>query len=218
MNSKRMYYLLLGVVGLLLVGVFAGTYEVNALLVSKSKHLVDLKLQSQVVASQQTGLLVAKKQVSQYAGLEQIAKTIVPQDKDQAEAVREIANIASSSGIKQLSSVTFPQSTLGTLLTNTSTSTSGTTTTNATPVANSSAKNALTQLIPVPGVSGVYQLQITIQQTAEHEVSYNQFLTFLEKLEQNRRTAQVSSILLQPDTKNPNQVAFTLILNEFIKP
>jgi hypothetical protein len=217
MTSKRMYYVLLSVVGLLLVGVLAGTYEVNSLLVSKSKHLVNLKLQSQIVASQQTGLTVAKKQVAQYTGLEQIAKTIVPQDKDQAEAVREIANLASQSGITQLSSVTFPQSTLGTLLGNTSTSTTGTTTTTTAP-SSSGKKNALTQLIPVPGVTGVYQLQITIQQTAEHEVSYNQFLTFVEKLEQNRRTAQVSSILLQPDTKNPNQVAFTLVINEFIKP
>lgn len=217
MNSKRMYYILLGVVGLLLIGIFAGTYEVNALLVSKSKHLVNLKLQSQIVASQETGLTVAKKQVTQYADLEKIAKTIVPQDKDQAEAVREIAKLASDSGIAQLSSVTFPQSTLGTLLGNTSTSTTGTTTTKAAPPS-SSAKNALTQLTLVPGVNGVYQLQITIQQTTEHEVSYNQFLTFVQKLEQNRRTAQVSSILLQPDTKNPNQVAFTLIINEFIKP
>ncbi len=206
MNSKRAYYVLVGVVSLLFVAVIGGTYEVNNLLVAKSNHLVGLKSQSQVVSSQQAGLLLAKKQVAQYSGLETIAKSIVPQDKDQAEAVREIANLASESGIPQLSSVSFPLSTLGAV----TTSPSGAT------VVGGGSK--LTQLLPVKGVSGVYQLQITIQQTADHAVSYNQFLTFLQELEQNRRTAQVSSIILQPDNKNPNQVAFTLIINEFIKP
>jgi hypothetical protein len=67
-------------------------------------------------------------------------------------------------------------------------------------------------------MSGVYSLQITIQQTSEAAISYSQFLTFLDKLEQNRRTAQVTSIILQPDSTNPNMVAFTLTINEFIKP
>lgn len=209
MNSKRAYYVLLGVVVLLAIGILVGAYEVNSLLVAKSKHLVSLKTQSQVVSSQQTGLVRAKKQVAQYAELETIAKSIVPQDKDQAEAVREIANLAAASGIPQLSSVTFPASTLGTSLTTTP---SGGT------VATGGTSSKLTQLLPVKGISGVYTEQITITQSADQEVTYNQFLNFLQKLEQNRRTAQVASIALQPDTKNPNNVAFTLIINEFIKP
>ena len=207
MNSKRAYYVLLGVVALLFVGILAGAYEVNNILVAKSKHLVSLKTQSQVITTQQQGLIVAKKQVQQYADLETIAKSVVPQDKDQAEAVREIANLASESGIFQLSSVTFPASTLGTTLT---------TPAGGTVAAGGSSK--LTQLLPVKGISGVYTEQITITQSADHEVTYNQFLTFLQKLEQNRRTAQVASIALQPDAKNANNVAFTLIINEFIKP
>jgi hypothetical protein len=207
MNSKRAYYVLLGAVGLLAVGILAGAFEVNNLLVAKSKHLVSLKTQSQVVTSQQQGLVRAKKQVQQYADLETIAKSIVPQDKDQAEAVREIANIASASGIPQLTSVTFPASTLGTTITGVG---------GATVPTGGSSK--LTQLLPVKGISGVYTEQITIQQSNDHAIPYYQFLTFLQKLEQNRRTAQVASIALQPDSKNPNNVAFTLIINEFIKP
>lgn len=208
MNTKRVYFVMLGIVGLLFVGMLVGTYEVNSLLESKAKHLVDLKLQSQVVTSQQTGLQKAKKQIAQYAGFEETAKTIVPQDKDQAEAVREISNLAQESGIQRLSSVTFPLSTLGGAIGSTGTST---------PTA-SASKNTLTQLLPAKGLSGVYSLQITIQQTSDAAIPYSQFLTFLEKLEQNRRTAQVSSIILQPDNVKPNMVAFTLVINEFIKP
>ncbi|MGH7240685.1 MAG: hypothetical protein ACREGB_00120 [Candidatus Saccharimonadales bacterium] len=208
MNNKRVYFLMLGVIGLLLLGVIGGTYEVNSLLETKAKHLVDLKLQSKVISTQQLGLLQAKKQIAQYASFEDTAKSIVPQDKDQAEAVREIANLASDSGIPRLSSVTFPLSTLGGIA---GAATTGTSSAN-------SSKNALTQLTPVKGMTGVYELQITIQQTADSAIPYSRFLTFLEKLEQNRRTAQVSSIALQPDTTQPDNVAFTLVINEFIKP
>lgn len=218
MSTKRFYYVMLGVVGLLLIGVLAGTYEVNALLEAKAKHLVDLKLQSQVVSSQQLGLQKAKKQIAQYASFEETAKSIVPQDKDQAQAVREIAKLASDSGISRLSSVTFPLSTLGGPAGSSSssaTSASGSATTTTPTV---KPKAALTQLLPVKGITGVYSLQITIQQTTEAAIPYSQFITFLDKLEQNRRTAQVSSIILQPDTTRPDRVAFTLTINEFIKP
>jgi len=201
-----MYFVMVGLIAVLFVGLIGGTFGVNSLLQSKSKKLVDLKLQSQVLTEQQTGLTKAKKDIKQYADLEKIAKTIVPQDKDQAEAVLEITKLAADSGISQLSSITFPASTLG-----------GTLGTSTTPTKSSGASN-LTQLTAVPGISGVYQLQITITQSSDHSVPYSQFTTFLSKLEQNRRTAQVSSITIQPDTKNPNAVAFTLIINEFIKP
>jgi hypothetical protein len=207
MNSKRVYFLTLGLLGILIIGLIGGAYGVNSLLQAQSQKLVKLKSQSQVLVGQQTGLTKAKKQVQQYASLEKIAKTVVPQDKDQAEAVREIAKLATDSGIGQLSSVTFPASTLGGL--------PGASTTTPAPA---SAGSKLTQLVPVVGINGVYQLQITITQASESRVPYSQFITFLGKLEQNRRTAQVSSISLQPDTKDPNMVAFTLIINEFIKP
>jgi hypothetical protein len=98
-----------------------------------------------------------------------------------------------------LSSITFPTSTLGSIS------------------AGASNPN-LTQLLPVAGISGVYELQITITQDSSSRIPYSQFITFLSKLEQNRRTAQVSSITVQPDAQHPNNVAFTLIINEFIKP
>ena len=208
MNSKRVYFILLGSIGLLFVGLIGSTYGIDQVLQHKSKQLVDLKLQSQVLGNQKIGLTKAKKEVQTYSELNTVAKTIVPQDKDQAEAVREISNLAVQSGIGQLSSVTFPLSTLG--------GTIGVTTTPGSTSPNS--KNNLTQLTPVKGVTGLYQLQITIQQAGDSPVSYDKFLNFLGSLEQNRRTAQVSSINLTPDSKKPSLVGFTLVINEFIRP
>ena len=64
----------------------------------------------------------------------------------------------------------------------------------------------------------MYELPITIVQDQTARVPYDRFITFLSKIEQNRRTAQVGSISVQPDANNPNNVAFTLVINEFIKP
>lgn len=216
MNSKLLNFVMIGLIALAVLALFGGAYETNQLFVQKSKKLTDLNSQSQVLSDQQTGLTKEKKEVKQYASLEQTAKTIVPQDKNQAEAVLEITKIASDSGISQLSSITFPASTLGGVRSGVAATTS--TTPSPSTSTSSSAQSGLTQLTPVKGMPGVYELQITISQGSDNPIPYTQFLTFLSKLEQNRRTAQVSSITLNPDSKNRNQVAFTLIINEFIKP
>jgi len=205
--------LMLGIITIFVVGIIGGAYEVNGLLQHKSTALVNLKLEDQVLSSQQVGLTKAKKDVATYNGLNQIAKTIVPQDKDQAQAVLEISNLASASGIRQLGSITFPASSLGGLG-----NSSASTTTPPTSTSTSTTKNNLTQLTPVVGISGVYQLQITITQSSDDAVPYTQFINFLSKLEQNRRTAQVNSITLTPNVNDSSKVAFTLVINEFIKP
>lgn len=214
MNSKRVYYLTLGIIALLLIGLVAGTFGANNMLKAKAAKLKDLKLSSQVLSNQQVQLKKAQADVAKYGSLEQITQTIVPQDKDQAEAVREIINLANDSGIPQLSSITFPASTLG----GSTLSPSSSTGSSKSSASSSSKKNSLTQLTPVPGMKGVYNLQITVTQTDDKPIPYAQFITFLSKLEQNRRTAQVVSITLTPNPKSPNLVSFNLVINEFIKP
>jgi len=208
MNAKQTFYILCGVLLLLTAAILGGAYESNQLLASQAKKLQALKLQSQVYASEATEVTTAKADVAKYTPLGNIARAIVPQDKDQAEAVREIVNIASAAGISP-TSITFPASTLGGTA-----ATSGT----ATPAAGAASSTPLSQLTPVKGIPGVYNLQITIQQDDKHPVPYNNFLGFLSRLEQNRRTAQVTSIQLNPDKVQSNMLSFTLIVNEFIKP
>lgn len=198
MNSKKLFYGLVGLLVLLGVGMVFGVNQANSMLTARSKTLVDLKATDKAMDVQQTQLAKNKKDIAKYQDLNVIAKTVVPQDKDQAEAVREIVNLAKQSGINKLSSIAFPASTLGGAKVQTS--------------------RGLTQVTPVKGVAGVYNLQITVTQANTDPVPYNSFISFLDRLEQNRRTAQVSGITVQPDAKNPNMVAFTLIINEYIKP
>lgn len=207
MKAKQLYFVLVAALVLLLFGFVGIAFATNKLLGGQATRLSDSRAISQALSDQQTTLAKNKKDITTYGQLDTIAETVVPQDKDQAEAVREIVSIASQSGIDKLSSITFPSSSLG----------GGAVATGA--AAAGASRNAdLTQLIPVKGMSGVYNLQITITQDSSSQVTYDQFTTFLSKLEQNRRTAQVSSISIQPDSAKAGVVAFTLVLNEFIKP
>lgn len=212
MNSKRMFYVMVAGLVVLILAVLGSAYAGNMLLERQAKTLGDLKLHSQVLSTEQISLAKAKKDIAKYESLNTIAQSIVPQDKDQTQAVREIVNIASQSGIKP-SSITFPASTLGSA-TSTAPAASSSTATTTAPAANTK----LTQLTPVKGIPGLYDLQITITQDPSSPVSYSKFIDFLSRLEQNRRTAQVSGIVLQPSPVDRNLLSFTLTLDEYIKP
>ncbi len=212
MNSKRLYYVLICLIALLGACIIAVGYKADGMFKKQSESLLDQKALSLALSEKQQQLIKDKRDIKAYTELNAVAKAIVPQDKDQALTIREIINLAKQSGIPRLSSVTFPASNLG-IATAPTTGTSSTTT-----VAPKVANSNLTQLTPVKGIPGVYNLQITVQQVEKDAVSYNTFIAFLERLEQNRRTAQVSNISIIPSKKNPDLVSFTLIIDEYIKP
>lgn len=217
MSSKRLYYILISVIGLLVVGLIGGAYQATSLLDARSQKLLQAKTEVQALENQQSGLVKARKDIDTYAELGAIAKSIVPQDKDQAQTVREIVKIAAAAGIK-LGSITFPTSSLGSGAT-AAPAPAATGTATPAPAAGSPAGNlSLSQLKPVTGLSGVYDLAITVQSDSGAAATYSQFIRFLEGLESNRRTALVSGIIVTPDAKNPDQVSFTLNINEYIKP
>lgn len=194
MKSKQLYLVLVSVVILLSAGIVGAGVGANAVLTAKAADLSKLKAAEEAMDDTQISLNRSKSDLTRYAELNQIAKAIVPQDKDQTQTVREIVKIAQDSGISHLTSVTFPSSTLGT-----------------------TGSAALTQLTPVKGMTGVYTLPITVSIDEDNAVSYDRLITFLSGLEQNRRTAQVASLTLIPSEKTSN-IAFTIVINEYIKP
>ena len=200
MTPKRLFYLLLITVSLLFIATISTGYVANSVLSQQAEKLRQLKAESEATQELQSLLQKNKSDNKRYSDLNEIAKAVVPQDKDQALTVREIVKIANDSGITNLTSINFPASTLG-----------GT-------ASGGSQAGGLSQVIPVKGISGVYLLPITVTVDSSNPVSYSQFTTFLQRLEQNRRTAQVSEITITPDPKNPSTIAFVITLNEYIKP
>lgn len=211
MTPKRFFYVMVGVLVLLIVLIIGSVAGGNALLQKEADKLIALKIQNKIIEKQEVSLVQAKKDVEKYADIDKIAKAIVPQDKDQAKTAREISQIASESGI-ELKTITFQTSSLGNALpTAPKTEESKTDTKTAIPAP------ALTQIKPVPGINGVYSLEITISPVEQRPVLYRDFLVFLERLENNRRTAHVEKISINP-SKDGSSLTFTLTLNAYLKP
>lgn len=213
MNSKRLYFGLIAGILLLLIALLVGAYTVNKQLTARATKLTDLKAKSAALAQEQIILKKAKSDIETYAELKKITQAIVPEDKSQAEAVREIVKIASENGIK-IAAISFPASNLGAGPVAAATGSTPATTSSS----GSSKRSALSQLVPVKNIPGVYQLLITIESDPEQPVRYDKFISFLSALEKNRRTAQVNTITLEPDKTNPGYLSFSLTLNGYVKP
>jgi hypothetical protein len=198
MNAKRLYLALVGTVCLGLLLLLGGTYLANTVLQGQAKQLADAKTNNAVLDAKQTQLAKARGDIQTYKDLGDIAKSIVPQDKDQAQTVREIVNIANNNGIR-LGALTFPASTLG-----------------AAGAAGAKPNNS--QLVPVKNIGGVYSLDIVVQSDTNAPISYDRFTTFLDALEHNRRTALVKGVTIQPAADNPALLSFTLNVSEYVKP
>ncbi len=209
MNSKRIFWVMIGVVSLCGLFGIGGLVLGNTLFQKQSKQLIELKLEDQLIREQQTALLKANKDIEKYDELGKIARAIVPQDKDQAKAVREITKIAAESGIG-IQSVTFPTSTLGQAAAKPATTEAGSTPAPTTPT------SPITQVKPVDGIPGVYSMEIVVHPDSSF-ISFGQFLNFLTKLESNRRTAQITRIDIHPDQAT-DKLTFDITLNVYIKP
>lgn len=204
-TSKKLFYILLA--GVLLVGIGTGAivYYGSTILRNKGDELSKLKVTEEVLANRQVSLQQAKLDIDKYENLEQIAKAIVPHEKNQAQTILEITAIANKTGIP-LPEISFGQSDLGV--------------TDKKPAASKLPvnKSGTTQVIPIPGTNGLYAMDISIRSDTARPVTYEQFLNFLDELSKNRRTAHITSLSIQPDDTNRELITFSAKLNVYIKP
>ncbi len=207
---------MLAIFGLCIAGGGGMLYFANKILQNRSSDVVSLKLESREQEEQQSAFRQAKSDVEKYNYLNDIIKSALPADKDQARTVREIFLLAEQAGIK-IKTVQFPSSTLGTA----TAPPAATGTTTSTPTAPAAAA-AITQAKAVEGLKGVYSIETIVTPYADgktYKVSYNQLIDFLQRIESNRRAMQVASIQLTPLGQNStDSISFTITLNIFIKP
>lgn len=207
MTPKRFYYLMIVFNILSIIIVLAIVYFANQLIKTQADKLVTARTTTKVAEEKQTALIQAKKDIDKYGSLNEIARSIVPQDKDQAKTVREINKLASESGIV-ITDIKFQTSNLGQKV-------PVTLNPDGTPSANGAPP--ISQVKSVEGIKGVYTLEINVTSSESKPVPYNQFVSFLEKLENNRRTAHVSQITIRPN-EILGGVSFSLTLNAYVKP
>lgn len=183
----------------------------DSILRRQSDHLVSAKLENKVLDAEQNALNLAKADLERFSELSDIAKQIVPSDKDQAKTTRELVQIADQAGIK-IATITFPQSDLGTKKAAPAKKEGDPTVTPA------PATSKISQAEPAEGIPGLQQLDITLTSDATQTTSYNQLIEFLELLENNRRTSHVKALTITPGASDNSTLSFSLTLTVYIKP
>jgi hypothetical protein len=206
-TSKYFHYAMVAITvaaaGLCLGGIVMG----NQLLTKSASRLNELKLESEVLDRQKQDIVLANANIKRYEDLEKIAQQIVPQDKDQTKAVREIIALAQESNVS-IGAITFPASNLG------QKSAAGSKDKSKD---SSATVPDLTQVKPVNGMKGVYELEINIR-GSESGTDFQNFVDFLKRLESNQRTSQVSKLDVNPDTEDPNILTFNMTIKVYLKP
>ncbi len=203
MNSKRLFLVSIAIIAALLLG-FAGAFQQStAMLKTQSEKLSDLKLTDIVLNKQKSDLDTAKRYIKEFSELEQVSKSIVPQDKDQANTIAELTSMAREADIPHVS-FSFLESNLGQA--GKKKNDKGPTDSNK------------TQVTELSDLKGVYAMAITVSNRSLNPVTYDQILRYLELLESNRRTSQVTNIEIRPDQQAQGRFHFSIILNTYIRP
>lgn len=199
MNSKRLFYSLIGLLALVLIASVAITIYGTSMLKNTGNTLMERKLEEAVLEEDIKALDKAKQDIEKYKELDQIARSIVPKEKDQVRAIREIIQIAAHAEVT-IENISFQQSSLGEKK------------------KRSSSKSDMTQLIEVEGLKGVYAMPINVTSQSQSPISYDKLLNFLERLENNRLTSHITNISVRPDDDDRSLVHFSMQINAYIKP
>jgi hypothetical protein len=209
-NAKKFYYVLIGILTLLVITVGGSVYVGTSLMKKSSDKLVKIKLDNIGYDAEEQTYLQARKDLDKYASLNETMQKILPKSKDQAKAVKELYQLGDETNIV-IDNIQFPTSTLGqksTTATNPATSSPGGT-----------SSKSLTQAKSVEGMPGVMgiDLSVSLQPASGTTISYDNMIKFLQKVENNRRSMQIKDITVNADTKSGG-VTFDLTLTIFVKP
>lgn len=218
MNSKRLYFALIGMVIITVVATTLLVFYSNKFLNNES-----LKLDNARSMSQKNTLLDVKyRQISTNSrywqepsrDLYTTVANMLPTQKGQAEAVSLIQQLVAEnySGLR-LNSITFPSSELGakTAVAAPTPSASGSAATSPTP---SPASSKITQSKPIKDVTGIVAIETKISlkpPTGSDAIDYESFLKFLDGLTNNTRLMQVTELSVSPGLKGADIIVNILI-------
>lgn len=216
MNSKKLYFILIGIIVITIAGTSTLVVFANKFLSNES-----LKLDTARSMSQKNAMLDDKyKQISANSRYWQepsrdlyvTVNSMLPTQKSQAEAVELIQSLATenSAGLK-LNSITFPSSELGAKAPAPTSSPSGSSETSATPPATSTKVTQTKTIKDIPGILAI-ETKISLKPpSGTSSIDYASFLKFIDGLTNNSRLMQVTELSVSPDLKGADIIVNILI-------
>lgn len=202
-NAKKMYFILIAVLVLMGVAIMSMLYLSRDYMASSEKELVAAKLEIIKLNATEEVYTENINNLKKYGNMADILKQVVPSEKDQAKAVRELNQIMVENGFK-INTIAFQSSQLNKK-----------TTVVKNPDPAVVAAPSVSQAKPVKGLQGVMAMDVNVQITSHDEspVTTNQILGMLHQIENNRRNMRVSSINF-----NAGEESVSIKLKLFIKP
>ncbi len=172
MKSKRLFWILIALNVLMVVGII-GTFSF-ASKIAKTKSAAIAVKKAQISNNEKSldNFQTLEHALNQNKEVEDIAAKVLPQDKEQSVVIKEINKFATAADIN-LDDLTFVAG-------------SGPTTT----------KTSTPTLTTPSGLKGVYVLKVQI---TGKNTSINNMLDFMKLIEDNRRRMQVTSISIKPN-------------------
>lgn len=218
MTAKKTFYLMTGLLVLMVVGAFVGIYFGNKYMKNSASSLVSTKLDNIASDDEEQTYLQSRKNLEKYKSLSETIAKVLPKSKDQAQAVKELYRIGDETGIV-IDKIQFPTSTLGQKTAPVATPAPTDKNSQAAPAAATPAAPSVTQAKPVTGMPGVLgiDVQIGLQPAYGKSISYDNMIRFLQKVENNRRSMQIKQINVHADPINGG-VTFDTTLTIFVKP
>ncbi|MFO0882092.1 MAG: hypothetical protein U0491_01445 [Candidatus Saccharimonadales bacterium] len=224
MNAKRFFFVLIGLIGLLIVITIGLVVGGNQIMAKTSQKLVDAKLNNSLADVKISEYLKAKNYLSQNPDVRAMVNNMIPKDKDQDTATKELYKIADSAGVS-ISSIQYPSSNLGLKATGGSTASTPAATT---PSSSSSSSTPtpqapLSQAKSVDGLAGVQGIDVDLRLTdvdKKSPVTYDSLIKFLKLVELNRRSMQIKKVFIQPDKPGNGLVKLSpqITITLFVKP
>ncbi len=190
MTPKSMFFTLLGTaIGLIAIG--GGVYYYfNSSLVTLNQEVGELLAEQEVIGLQIDVYEATEEQVEDLEFVEELANSVLPADKEQANVIAEIKQFVSEAGL-QIEQLSF--------------NTSATTGTGL----------SLTQTEAVANLPGVRVLPATV--VISQGARYEDALRLLRKIENNQRKMQVTEVSLSPIPGSNRLATITLKLNIYLR-
>lgn len=202
-SSKKVYFALIAAFTLITANIFGMLYFSKNFLSKSEDELIAAKLE--IVKQEEIEKTYRQNinNLEKFAQTASILEEVIPKEKDQAVAVREIDAIAKQNGMT-INTLSFPSSDLNKKAATPTTSSNTTAT-----------STAISQAKPVKGLTGVLGIDINVElrSTNEGAISTDQLLGMLRALENNRRNMRVTSI-----NYNAGDQTVDIKLIIFIKP
>lgn len=189
-SSKKAFFgLLAGIVAIIAAGAF-GYYFFKEQLVAVGSDVGTLKAEQQTLKEQIKIYEDTKKKIEELDFVKELANSVLPISKEQANVVSELKNFVAQSGLT-LQSITFTGQ-------------------------DPKASVETTQTEAVEGLTDVRVLPAEV--IIEAGADYGQILSLLRTIEKNQRKMQITDISLTPNRENKNTFsATTMSINIYLR-